>query len=106
MLFGEASLEVQLPHRQAYTVQFAARPPAVPKEIRCFLLEISINQQFVQRFLLQGGWRHYEFHLDPSLLQVGLNTFTFRTEKSPSLPVSSPREAVAFQSLALFAEGH
>jgi len=106
MLYGEASLEIQLPHRQAYTVQFAARPPVVPRSARCFPLEISINQQFVQRFHLQGGWRRYEFSLDPSLLHVGLNTLTFRTEKRPILPLTSPREAVAFQSLALLAEGH
>ena len=106
MLYGEASLEVQLLRRQAYTVQFAARPPAVPRGARCLPLDISINQRFVQRFFLQGGWRHYEFHLDSSLLQVGVNTLTFRAEKCPVPPFTSPREAVAFQSLVLFAEGH
>jgi membrane-associated phospholipid phosphatase len=105
MLYGEASLAVQLPHRQAYTVQFAARPPIGPKGERCFPLEISINQQVVQRVLLQGGWRHYALRLDPAHLQVGLNTLTFRPGSfSSSSPTPSYREAVAFQTLALFAE--
>ena len=104
MHYGEASLDVQLPHRQAYTVQFAARPSLALRGETCFPLEISMNQQLVQRFLLHRGWRHYELRLDPSLIQVGLNTLTFRTGASTVAP-SAPQEAVAFRTLALFAEG-
>jgi undecaprenyl-diphosphatase len=104
MLYGEASLDVQLPDRQAYTVQFAVRPSLELRGGRCFPLEISMNQQLVQRFLLQRGWRQYELRLDPSLIQVGLNTLTFRTEAHSS-PSSAPQEAVAFRTLDLFAEG-
>lgn len=104
MQYGEASLDVQLPHRQAYTVQFAARPSLALRGETCFPLEISMNQQPVQRFFLQRGWRHYALRLDPSLIQVGLNTLTFRTGASTAAP-SAPQEAVAFRTLALFAEG-
>jgi undecaprenyl-diphosphatase len=104
MRYGEASLDVQLPDRQAYVVQFAVRPSIVPKGNGCFPLEISMNQQLVQRFLLQRGWRQYELRLDPSLIQVGLNTLTFRTEAHAS-PTTAQQEAVAFRTLALFAEG-
>ena len=104
MHYGEASLDVQLLDRQAYTVQFAARPSIESKGEGCFPLEISMNQQPVQRFLLQRGWRQYELYLDPSLIQVGLNTLTFRTGV-PSSPTTAQQEAVAFRTLALFAEG-
>jgi membrane-associated phospholipid phosphatase len=103
MHYGEASLDVQLPHRQAYTVQFAVRPSLALRGETCFPLEISMNQQLVQRFLLQRGWRQYELRLDPSLIQVGLNTLTFRTGASTTAP-AAPQEAVAFRTLALFAE--
>jgi len=104
MHYGEASLDVQLPDRKAYTVQFAARPSLELRGEMCFPLEISMNQQLVQRFLLQRGWRQYELRLDPSLIQVGLNTLTFRTGAHPS-PTTAQQEAVAFRTLALFAEG-
>ena len=104
MHYGEASLDVQLPNRQAYTVQFAARPSLALRSEMCFPLEISMNQQIVQRFFLQRGWRQYELRLDPSLVQVGLNTLTFRTGVHSS-PTTIPQEAVAFRTLALFAEG-
>jgi len=104
MHYGEASLDVQLPDRQAYVVQFAVRPSIEVKGEGCFPLEISMNQQPVQRFLLQRGWRQYELRLDPSLIQVGLNTLTFRTGAHSS-PTTIPQEAVAFRTLALFAEG-
>jgi len=103
MHYGEASLDVQLPDRQAYTVQFAVRPSLELKGEMCFPLEISMNQQLVQRFLLQRGWRQYELRLDPSLIQVGLNTLTFRTAAHTS-PTITQQEAVAFRTLALFAE--
>jgi undecaprenyl-diphosphatase len=104
MHYGEASLDVQLPDRQAYVVQFAVRPSIEPKGDGCFPLDISMNQQLVQRFFLQRGWRQYELRLDPSLIQVGLNTLTFRTEAHAS-PATAQQEAVAFRRLALFAEG-
>jgi len=104
MHYGEASLDVQLPDRQAYVVQFAVRPSVESKGDGCFPLEISMNQQPVQRLLLQRGWRQYELRLDPSLIQIGLNTLTFRTESSTSAPPAQ-QEAVAFRTLALFAEG-
>ena len=104
MHYGEASLDVQLPHRQAYTVQFAVRPSLELRGEACFPLEISMNQQPVQRFLLQRGWRQYELRLDPSLIQVGLNTLTFRTESYTS-PPAVRQEAVAFRTLSLFPEG-
>ena len=104
MHYGEASLDVQLPDRQAYVVQFAVRPSTEPRGDGCFPLEISMNQQPVQRFLLQRGWRQYELRLDPSLVQVGLNTLTFRAEAGTS-PTAARQEAVAFRKLALFAEG-
>jgi hypothetical protein len=104
MHYGEASVDVQLPDRQAYVVQFAVRPSSEPKGDGCFPLEISMNQQPVQRFFLQRGWRQYELRLDPSLIQVGLNTLTFSTGAHVS-PSTTPQEAVAFRTLALFAEG-
>lgn len=104
MHYGEASLDVQLPDRQAYVVQFAVRPSIEPQGDGCFPLEISMNQQLVQRFLLQRGWRQYELRLDPSLIQVGLNTLTFRTGATVSSNTAQ-QEAVAFRTLALFAEG-
>jgi hypothetical protein len=85
-------------------VQFAVRPSVESKGDGCFPLEISMNQQPVQRLLLQRGWRQYELRLDPSLIQIGLNTLTFRTESSTAAPPAQ-QEAVAFRTLALFAEG-
>jgi len=85
-------------------MQFAVRPSLHLRDETCFPLEISMNQQLVQRLLLQRGWRQYELRLDPSLIQVGLNTLTFRTESSTAAPTAQ-QEAVAFRTLALFAEG-
>jgi hypothetical protein len=102
MHYGEASLDVQLPARQAYVMQFAVRPSIEHKGDGCFPLEISMNHYPVQRLLLYRGWRQYEVTLDPALLNTGLNTLTFRTWANPS-PTSSP--AVAFRQLSLFTEG-
>jgi undecaprenyl-diphosphatase len=99
MHYGEASLKVELPARQAYVMQFAVRPSIEHQSDGCFPLEISMNHYPVQRLLLSRGWRQYEVTLDPALLNTGLNTLTFRTWDNPS-PTSSP--AVAFRQLSLF----
>ncbi len=101
MYYGEASVKVELPARQAYVMQFAVRPAIANKEHGCFPLDISMNHAPVQRVFLSRGWRRYEVTLDPALLNPGANTLTFRTWTNPS---SEPAVAVAFRQLALFVE--
>lgn len=101
MYYGEASVKVELPARQTYVMRLAVRPAIAHKEHGCFPLEISINDTPVQRVFLSRGWRQYEVTLDPTLLNLGANTLTFRTWANPA-PTAVPAVAVAFRQLALF----
>jgi len=100
---GEASVEVGLPPHQAYILKLAVRPFVQSKTFACFPLEITVNQQPVQRLLLYRGWREYTLRLDPAGLVPGMNLLTFRV--GTDFPAATlGQRAVAFRHLLLFAE--
>ena len=99
---GEASVDVQFPGSQAYTLKLAMRPWVQAKRFACFPLEILVNQHLVGRLLLYRGWREYALSINPTLFVPGTNVITFRV--GAEFPDSTPRQrTVAFRYLRLFA---
>jgi undecaprenyl-diphosphatase len=100
---GVASVAVNLPESQPYTLRLAVRLADPPNPSVCTPLEILVNQHPAGRLLLSRGWREYGVHLNPSSIVPGLNLITFRTSADTSTSASDQR-TVAFRYLHLFPE--